>query len=280
MTIDSTKLIKEFRRIKSILTLKGCDVNIDSTKLIKEFRRIKSLGFIPNVKSDSNDGGAGNTFESLLGVRENNSKDADFEGFEIKTKKNINSKTGKSYTSLFTRKPSFPEDGDSYMRENWGVPDSKYKKVLCFRTSLYANRWSVVYKKYKYKVEVNRREKKVFLVKANLDEKVIDKTVYWTFEDINHGAKKLENMFYVSLVEKSIKGKLHFNYVNATVLIDYHGKEKFIDLLEDGTIRYDNRLGVYGENSKQPGLPHNHGGGFRVSPNNLTKLYGSVIEIE
>jgi hypothetical protein len=48
---------------------------------------LRVLALFQNVKQDSNDGGAGNTFEECLGVRENNLKEPDFEGFEVKTKK-------------------------------------------------------------------------------------------------------------------------------------------------------------------------------------------------
>jgi hypothetical protein len=54
-------------------------------KIREEFFRIKGLGFLMNVKEDSNDGGAGNTFESHLGVQENNKKDPDFEDFEVES---------------------------------------------------------------------------------------------------------------------------------------------------------------------------------------------------
>jgi hypothetical protein len=61
-----------------------------SIKKIKtEFLRIKNLGFVPNEKSENNDSAIGATFEKYLGVKENNSKDADFQGWEIKTKKTI-----------------------------------------------------------------------------------------------------------------------------------------------------------------------------------------------
>ena len=70
--------------------------------LKKEFKRIKSLGYVKNVKSDTNDGGAGNTFEYHLGVVENNLTTPDFEGFEVKTKKTFTH----SAISLFTKKPS------------------------------------------------------------------------------------------------------------------------------------------------------------------------------
>ena len=60
-------------------------ISVEKVKL--ELNRIKLLGFVENVKSDDNDGAIGNTFEHYLGVEENNLKDADFEGWEIKTKK-------------------------------------------------------------------------------------------------------------------------------------------------------------------------------------------------
>ena len=46
--------------------------NSNLNLLKTEFKRIKSLGYIKNVKSDTNDGAAGNTFEYHLGVVENN----------------------------------------------------------------------------------------------------------------------------------------------------------------------------------------------------------------
>jgi hypothetical protein len=251
---------------------------MDTSRIKEEFRRIKSLGYIPNVKTDANDGGAGNTFEEHLGVKENNLKEPDFEGFEVKTKKNY--LKSKSPISLFTLRPSHPLDGDNYMRNNWGVPDSRYEDVLCFRTSLYAHRWSIVYTESKFKVEVNRAEEKIYIVKAGLDEEVNDRTVYWTFGDVHKGAKKLQNLFLVDADVKEINGKIHFHYTSATVYLDYRGDDNFINLLEQGLIRYDNRLGVHGPDTDHPGTPHNHGGGFRLDKKLVHKLYDTVIEIE
>ncbi len=55
--------------------------NID--KLKKEFNRIKKMGFVDCTRPNNIDGGIGNTFEDLLGVEENNKKEADFKGFEV-----------------------------------------------------------------------------------------------------------------------------------------------------------------------------------------------------
>ncbi len=47
-------------------------MSVNSTKVVKEFNRIKKLGFVENVKENHHDGSAGNTFEHYLGVKENN----------------------------------------------------------------------------------------------------------------------------------------------------------------------------------------------------------------
>ena len=251
-------------------------------KIKKEFERIKSLGFLENVKSDSNDGGAGNTFEHHLGVLENNLTEADFEGFEIKTKKQFTH----SAMSLFTKKPSTSEFGDQYMRQQFGLPDKNYPKVKCFRTSVYAHRFSEVYKRYKIKLNVKRKEKKLFYEVYDLDEKLFDNNVFWTFDSIKTGSIKLNNMFVVNAVTKKINGKDHFKYIEALVLMNYKSFDNLIDLIEEGIVRYDNRLGVYGPETKTKngkslaGTPHNHGGGLRIMPKNIKRLFDTSLEIK
>ena len=65
-----------------------------------------------------------NTFEYHLGVVENNLTNPE----KIKTKKTFTH----SAISLFTKKPSSKEYGDNYMREQFGIPDKRYKNK-CFR---------------------------------------------------------------------------------------------------------------------------------------------------
>ena len=87
-------------------------------------------------------------------------------------------------------------------------------------------------------------------------------------------------MFLVDADKKEINGKDHFHYTNATILIDYKGHKRFLQLIEEGLIRYDNRLGVHGPKTPHAGKPHNHGGGFRLDKKHIDKLYDTVIEIE
>ena len=255
--------------------------NSNLNLLRTEFKRIKSLGYIKNVKSDTNDGGAGNTFEYHLGVVENNLTNPDFAGFEIKTKKTFTH----SAISLFTKKPSSKEYGDNYMREQFGIPDKRYSKIKCFRTSIYANRYSEVYGKYKIKLGVNRKQRKLYFEVYDLNEKLIDKNVFWTFDSIQKGSKKLNNLIIINANKKKIDGKDHFNYTDAKVLINYKSFDNLISLIEEGVIRYDNRLGVYGPDTKTKdgrslaGTPHNHGGGLRVMPSLIDKLFDTSLDL-
>lgn len=247
---------------------------VSSDKIIAEFHRIKSLGFIKNTHSDHNDGSVGNTFETYLGVDENNLKDPDFEGFEIKSHR----KKSKSWISLFTSKPDSPDNGDNYMRENWGVFDEEFPSLKVFRTSLYAHRWSTVYKSFNYKVHIDYNEKKLFLIKASLENEILDKTIYWNFTTIASGVKKLANTFFVNAdVEKRVDG-VYYHYTDGVAYTEYKGQEKFYELLENGIIRYDNRLGIYRTGEKKGNL-HNHGGGFRINPNHIGMLFDQKIEV-
>jgi len=54
-------------------------------ELLTKFDQIKELGWIDAMRSG--DTGIGYTFESLLGIKENNDKTADFKGIEIKCKR-------------------------------------------------------------------------------------------------------------------------------------------------------------------------------------------------
>jgi len=217
-------------------------------------------------------GNAGNTLEELLGIKENNKKEADFGDWEVKSSK------GKFALTLLTRKPSSDYD-DSYMLEQWGEPDDIYPDKKKLSTSLYHHRWSTVYKKHKMKIEVNYIDEKVYVIRADLNEKITDKNVYWTFEDIEKYINKLNNILLVNVTEEEIKGKKHFHFTDAIFYSGFKGSKAFLDLLKEGKIRYENRMDVDGPDSQHPGQSHNHGGAFRFSrKKDLEKLY-NVKEI-
>jgi hypothetical protein len=233
---------------------------VTAKRIKAEFQKIKAMGYVISDKpyAEKNDGALGNTFETLLGVTENNRTEADFQGWECKSQR----KHTKSAASLFTRKPDFPDGGDEYMRKNWGIQDAEYPHIKVFRTSIYAHRWSVVYGKYKMKLIIDEKEEKLKINLSNLNESIIDDSVFWSFKSLKDASHKLKNTFVIKAEEKVINGKIHFKFTEGQAYMNFNF-DKFIQLIQDGRIRYDNRLGIY-RTGKNIGKKHNHGGGLRL----------------
>ena len=116
-------------------------MSLDFNKIKNEFQRIKSLGFVKSNRSSKNDGAIGNTFEDYLGVRENNLKDPDFAGFEVKSKRELTS----SYLSLFTKSPSSPKGANAYLKNTFGKNDEDFIKLKKLNSSVFGHRWNSLY---------------------------------------------------------------------------------------------------------------------------------------
>lgn len=249
---------------------------VDLKRVKEEFQRIKKLGYVESDRpfAEKNDGAIGNTFETVLGVQENNLKDPDFEGWECKSQRQHT----KSAASLFTCKPDFPDKGDEYMRENWGINDEHYPDIKVFRTSIYAHRWSKVYGKYKMKIHIDDSEKKLKIILCDLNEKVIDDRVFWTFDSLKKASSKLKNTFVVKAEEKKINGKTHFKFTEGMAFVEFNF-DKCIRLIKQGKARYDNRLGIY-RSGKNIGKKHNHGGGIRlVKSSDYKEMFNDCFEL-
>jgi hypothetical protein len=249
-------------------------MTISVEKIKSKFLSIKNKGFLPNVKTDHNDGAIGNTFEFYLGVKENNLRDSDFDGWEIKTKK----KFSKTATTLFSRKPTEPKGGDKYMLDKYGVPDQTFPACKNLNTSIYANKWCSYYQKFKYKLELDKSQNKLIMLVKNMKDKLIDDSVYWSFNDLMLGAKKLKNTFVVQAEKKLINNKYSFKYINADAYYNF-SFDKFLDSIENGVIRYEHRWSP-DKHGKNKGKDHNHGGGFRLSkPLDIEKLFEISVKI-
>ncbi len=80
------------------------DSNLD--ELLEHFDRISAMGRIESLRSG--DTGIGYTFETLVGIVENNDKRADFKGIEIKCKLRRNGSTS-GKINLFQQAPTWTE---------------------------------------------------------------------------------------------------------------------------------------------------------------------------
>lgn len=241
--------------------------------LRKKLIEIKKFGWIDNQRPNNKDGGIGNTFEDLLGIKENNKKTADYKGIEIKCKREFNS----SYISLFSKSPSSPYRANTYLREKYGeYRDENHPEKKKLYASIFGHRDSIVYEKYKMNLKVNKHFKNLELIIKDLNENQLDK-VEWTFESLIKASFKIRTLLLVITETRKHDNKTQFYYSKAELYNEFNF-EKFLDCIELGYIQFDIRIGVY-SSGKSFGKTHDHGSGFRVKHENLIKLYENFIVV-
>jgi hypothetical protein len=245
---------------------------MNTKKIIKEFNRIKKMGFIPSNRIHNT--GIGKTFEDYLGVLENNSKDSDFVGFEVKSHREL----AKSKITLFTKQPSYPEGANSYLRLKYGKPDEFYPEILVLHTSMFGDRFNTFMNKYAFKIFFDTPKQRVsILIKELGKNKLLKDEIYYTFSDIEKATSKLKNLFVVYADTKFIDNQEHFHFTKAEIYLDFN-LDNFHKAIENGLIQYDVRIGAY-KTGKSKGRTHDHGSGFRIDRNHLKDLYSTFLTI-
>lgn len=243
-------------------------------KMIARFRAVKEMGYIPSHRT--NDTGIGKTFEDCVGVVENNINAPDLFGFEIKAHRENSS----SYVTLFTKKPSFPNNANSILNARFGTPYPNNPTLKSLHTSMFADRGNTYMGKYSFQLCVDQKAKKILiLVSDSQSGNILDKSTGYTFEEIEETLKKkLENLFYVSAKRQKSKDAELFLFHKADVYM-HPSIERFINLLQEGDIMYDIRIGSY-KSGANYGKSHDHGSGFRILPQSLGKLFTYHEEVE
>jgi hypothetical protein len=247
--------------------------NID--KIVSEFERIRDLGFLPNNRPNNKDGGIGNTFEDHLGVKENNLKDPDFIGFEVKSKRIFN----ESYLSLFSKSPSQPKGANRILKDRFGEErDSEFVGLKKLYASIFGHRCGIVYDKYNMKLQVDRDSEHLKLVIMDLNMVVLYDEVIWSFDSLRKASSKINKLFIVYADSKKIDGLNHFHYKEGEIYLNFNF-DKFLNQIENGGIMFDIRIGVHKTEGRNYGKPHDHGSGFRVKKEKIRELFDDYMDI-
>lgn len=233
---------------------------------IEDFHKVKNLGFSPSRRRNST--GIGKTFEDLIGVAENNLKEADLHGFEIKSQRNLS----ESYVTLFTKSPTMPKGANTYLRENYGSFDSHYPDIRVLHTSIFCGKFNTHISSASFSLEIDYANEKLYvLISYN---GIIDRSVYYSFEQLRKAIQKIENLAFIRAETKIIDNVEHFHFTQATIFSEFVSFENFLSLIEQGLIMYDVRIGAYKTGDKK-GKTHDHGSGFRIKKENMHLLYSN-----
>jgi len=239
-------------------------------RLKSEFERIKAKGYIRGICN--NYSAIGRTFENELNLPENSFSVPDYYGIEIKTRRAYS----KSCITLFNATP----DGEGLfeikrLKNTYGYPSRKNRKYKVIYIEAYGNKLNFGGIKYKYKLDVSRSERKVFLSVYDRYDRFIERKVYWSFDYLEERLNnKLKYLAVINTWTNTKDGWNYFKYYKMDIY-KYTNFESFINLIENGTIKLHIKVDIY-TNPKHYGKSYDHGCGFVIEECNLSKLFDLV----
>lgn len=236
-------------------------------QLQEKFKRISEKGYIKGIYNCSSS--IGRTFENELNLPRNEFGVPDYNGIELKTRRAYS----KSRITLFT---AVPDGTDLFeierLKNLYGYPYKKDRRYKALYADVYGNKLTFGGRKYQYKLEVNRRQEKVYLLVYDRYSKLKEKRVYWSFKYLERKIlNKLQCLAIVDVWPKNIDGWNYFKYYKIN-FYDYKGFDIFLQLLEDGIIIITLKIDIHLD-EKRYGHTYDHGCSFRIKKEDITKLY-------
>ncbi|MCJ7423581.1 MvaI/BcnI family restriction endonuclease [Candidatus Bathyarchaeota archaeon] len=244
-----------------------------------EFQRriaqIKGMGYV--LTHRKGDTGIGKTLEDLLGITENNIAGPDFATYELKAGR----KESVSMLTLFTKAPS-PASANKRLLEVFGYAQRKvprdYRQLSLAGKE--AGESNIPVEDKELHVTVDALKPNSVGLKLGVREKKLiienDRGVeaYWYTDTLRESfERKYHRLVYVLADHKMEGGKEHF-WFNETLLLDDFGFERFSELVGEGRLKVDIRIGHYPD-----GRLHDHGTGFRILPKYLPQCFKTINRV-
>lgn len=241
-------------------------------ELENKFASIKKMGWIKNNYKGK--GCAGNIFEELIGKQPDQFCYPDYNGIEIKTKK----ENSQYPITLFTCMPdgSMPLECER-LRLKYGYPSKVDKNILVF--NIKANSVNFTKSGYykRFKLVMDDKTKRIYLLCNDIRNSEIDKETYWdysTIEDIMQ--RKFSYLSLVIVTQKKENDILYFKY-NMLIFYKYKGFDSFMRQMKEGNIEIKFNIDVF-TNDKYYGKIHNHGVAFIIKEEYLNEIF-EIIKV-
>ena len=223
---------------------------IGYNELIEKLKEISKMGWIRTHRAENT--GIGKTLEDLLGITENNIPGPNATMIELKSAR----KNASSMLTLFTKSPS-PPQANSILLEKFGYASTKKQGTKRLETTVNAIDFNTIKGTPGFKISIEGD-------RVNLITSSNEIVAYWDKETLkNSFERKLPKLLCVK-AEVRGKGSDEEFWFNEAWLLSGFDFNNFVQLLKDGIILVDIRIGQYPD-----GRPHDHGTGFRVFPDKL-----------
>lgn len=228
---------------------------------VREYRKICDMGWITTHRAGPT--GIGKTLEDLLGIPENNIDGPDFGDYELKSCR----LDSNSMLTMFTRAPQ-PARSNTYLRLKYGYSSGAYdndEKVL--HSTLSADRFTPI-ADTGHMLKIWCDIDGIYIMSEDGVE-----NVFWSRDALKRCfERKYKNKFvYAKAQSRGTGASEQFRFVEAYEVSGFN-YEAFIDLLEEGKIYVDLRIGQY-HNGPNKGKTHDHGTGFRIKEIDQPRLF-------
>ena len=237
--------------------------------IVDQTNRIIDIGWIQSLYNGT--GGMGVTFEKLLNIETNDFEIPDYDGVEIKTKKNNH----KGYIKLFNATP------DSYLfeikriQQTYGYPDYKNKDYKVFNMSIYCKQKVYIGNGLFAKISIDRNKRQIFLLILNKNNQLIDSDCSWSFdlleEKIN---RKLNFLFLVYGEQTTIQNKIYYKYLEYKCY-KFKTFNDFLNCLENDEMRISFKIGVVRTGDKKGNIK-DHGTSFDIKESKIENIYKEI----
>lgn len=211
--------------------------------LLNRFDGVCSRGWVPTLRAG--DTGIGYTFESLIGVEENNSQEADFNGIELKSSllKGDRATTGK--INLFQAAPSWSQQQTSIERlRRIGQPDDAGRYSCYSQVTTHSNNLGL---------SLDMQPSEVWLCKD------ADQLGTWTHARLAARlAQKHSRAAFIKAESRTVKGVVHYQY-RELVYCERPDIQRFIKMVETSRIVFEFTM-----TERPPGRVRNHGYPWRL----------------
>lgn len=235
--------------------------------LQKKFLKIRDMGYVKSVRRGNT--GVGATFEYLLGKPEESFEIPDFYGIEIKTRRSYS----KAKITLFNAVPTgsgFHEE--KRLRDFYGYRDPQDHSLKKLNAEIMAREFTKVGIWYYMKLEVDRKNEKIYLNIYNHHHMLIDQSTYWDFDILEEKLlRKLKVLAVVRAWPNRVNGYEYFKYYKINIYL-LKGFMEFIKLIENGKIKIMFKIGNYYD-EKRYGNVSSHGVGFAIQEEDLLELF-------
>lgn len=235
--------------------------------LISKLKAISARGFLPSVSFGPTAVGA--TLEHLLEIPINSSKEPDFHGIEIKSKRTQKSKKPSGLQTLFSKTPDWknsPYSAKDLLNEFGYMKSDVLQLYLTISAAKATNH-------HGFFLNVDEPSDRLFCVhrKENKEKSLL----VWSISSlITALEKKHKTTMWVSADSNVIDGIEHFHYYKA-IITEMGSFDHLPELLKTGVITLDFTL-----KRKPSGATRDHGYLFRVKSENLYSAIPIPREID